>query len=223
MTETHRMIKFMTNLLNPAKAQNANVVYSFKFSGEEGGEFSLSVIMGICEFSLGIRADATTLIECDANTWIAIAEGRTKPWQAMFRKEMKITGSMLAMIRFGSLFGGDSVADSVPDHLYKETVNERDFKRGLKSKAEKVLVIQASPRAKQGVTEIMLKELVSGLEECGSAVDVEYTATTEIKPCTGCYSCWKETDGSCVHKDGMSKLLTRIPSYDLMVLATPLY
>jgi multimeric flavodoxin WrbA/putative sterol carrier protein len=223
MTKTESILSFMTSFLNPQKSKGVNLTYSFRFSGEEGGEFSLSVMNGVCSFSHGIQPDATTLIECEAKIWISIAEGRTKPWQAMLRKEMKIHGSKLAMMRFGSLFSGDPVADSVPANLYKETSNERDFKRGITSKAEKVLVIQASPRGKEGATEILLRELIGGLEESGSVVDVEYLATTEIKPCTGCYTCWSITDGVCIHKDNMSTLMPRIPSYDLLVLAAPLY
>ena len=223
MTKTEQILVTMTSLLNPKKARSANVIYAFRFSGEEGGEFTLSVKKGTCTLVHGIGPNATTLIECMDQTWISIAEQRLKPWQAMLRKEMKISGSKLAMMRFGGLFSGDPVAADVPDSLFKETINERDYNSGVKRKPEKVLVIQASPRSRAGATELLLRELVTGLEEAGSSVDTEYLAEADINNCTGCYTCWKYTDGVCVHKDDMSALLPRIPEYDLLVLAAPLY
>jgi hypothetical protein len=127
------------------------------------------------------------------------------------------------MIRFGRLFSGDPLAVNVPEDLYKETLNERDFKKGVNKKAERVLIIQGSPRAKEGATGIMLQALVSGLEDHVATIDVHYLSNMNIKPCTGCYCCWKHTDGVCIHKDDMSELLPRIPSYDLLVIAVPLY
>jgi putative sterol carrier protein/FMN-dependent NADH-azoreductase len=223
MTKTEKILVTMTNLLNPVKARRANVTYAFRFSGAEGGEFTLSVADGDCTLVHGIVRDATTLVECSDQIWISIAEKRLAPWQALLRKEITVTGSRLAMMRFGGLFSGDPKAADVPDFLFKETSNERDFKRGVKRKTEKVLVIQASPRNRAGATEIMLKELVAGLEGAGASVDSVYLAEADIKNCTGCYTCWKHTDGVCVHQDAMSVLLPRIPEYDLLVLATPLY
>lgn len=223
MSKCESILHMMPRLLNPRKAKKARVSYAFRLSGEDGGEFTLSVVDGECSFGQGIDPAATTLIECEDRVWIAIAEQRLKPWQALIRKQLKISGSKLAMVRFGGLFSGDPVADEVPSHLFKETVNERDYRSGRTSPAKKVMVLQASPRKKSGATEIMLNELIAGLAGAGAAVDVEYLAEADIKNCTGCYSCWKHTEGICVIKDDMAGILSKLLNCDLLVLATPLY
>ena len=44
-----------------------------------------------------------------------------------------------------------------------------------------------------------------------------------IKPCTGCYTCWTKTPGECIHQDDMTDLRLKFRKADLVVLASPLY
>jgi len=223
MTKTERILEKMTILLSPQKSRGVNLTYSFRFTGEEGGEFTLAIANGECVLTHGISKNATTLVECDAETWISISEKRLKPWKAAFSKRLKVSGSRLAMFRFNKLFSGDPIASDVPEHLFKVTSNEFDYLNRVNQKMKKVLVIQASQRGRNGATEIMLRELVSGLVDAGASVDIEHLVDLNIKNCTSCYACWKQTEGVCVQTDDMNTILSRIPEYDLMVFATPLY
>jgi len=222
--EAARLLRMMPNFLNPRKAAGISKTYAFRLSGVEGGEYSLIISDGKCHFAEQLMPDADILIECSAQTWVDISLKRLKPWQAAMRKEFRFSGSLLDMLRFNRLFSGDSQADTVPDGLYAETENERDFRQGKWRKAERVLILQASPQGSKGTTEVMVRHFQAGLAKAGVTADVLYLLELDIKPCAGCFACWKnEATGECVIKDDMRDLLPRIPYYDLLVLATPLY
>lgn len=223
MTETERILSFMPVLLNPRKAKGKQISFAFRFSGPEGGEFTLAIDGAHCDLLQGVGSNPTTLIECRDTTWIAIAEKRLHPFRAMLNQELRVSGSKLAMLRFGGLFSGDPIADEVPAGLYAETENEAEVKAGVKKRVGRVLLIQASPRKKVGATETLAGELVAGLEESGAWVDTIYLSDKDIRQCTGCYTCWHKTEGVCVFNDDMAAILPTIPQYDLLVLATPLY
>jgi putative sterol carrier protein/putative NADPH-quinone reductase len=48
-------------------------------------------------------------------------------------------------------------------------------------------------------------------------------AARSIRPCTGCYSCWKSGSGRCVQKDDMEAILPAYAEADLVLVSTPVY
>lgn len=222
LPEAGRLLKNMPFFLNERKAGNSSITYGFRLSGDDGGEYSLVIKNGRCEFCEGIVENPTTLIEAPARLWVDISSGKIKPFKAM-RSGMKVKGSMLAMMRFNGLFSGDPDASIVPDGLYAETENETDLKKGIWKPAKRILVIQASPRKEEGATERTLASLLKGIKSAGAAVEVVYLSDLVINPCTGCYACWKGDAGQCVIKDDMASLLERVTACDLLITATPLY
>lgn len=224
LTESGRMLRQMRLMLNPRAARGISKTYSFRLSGADGGEFSLQIRDGVCEFSEGIPADPDLLIEGAAQAWIDIGLLKTKPWQPFMQKKLRFSkGGMLGFMKFGRIFSGDPQAREVPEGLFAETDNEREFSKGITKPARKVLVIQGAPRGRGGATERFVTPLIVGLESAGATVDTLLLADMNIKPCTGCYSCWKVTDGVCVFRDDMQQVLACWPEYDLIIPAIPLY
>ncbi|MDY7002189.1 MAG: flavodoxin family protein, partial [Thermodesulfobacteriota bacterium] len=88
----------------------------------------------------------------------------------------------------------------------------------------KILVIQGSPRGKRGHTDTCLDRFLEGVREEGLEPEIFYLHKMNIKPCVGCFNCWVETPGVCVHKnDDMPDLLDKIRQADVVVHAFPLY
>lgn len=87
----------------------------------------------------------------------------------------------------------------------------------------KVLAINGSPRANEGMTDIVIRRFLAGVEAAGAATEVVYPAKMKIAPCVGCLKCWFETPGVCRHKDDMPTLMAKLPAADLVVLASPVY
>ena len=86
-----------------------------------------------------------------------------------------------------------------------------------------VLALNSSPRMEKGNTALLLGPFLDGVREAGAEADLVCVRRLDIKPCTGCFSCWNKTPGHCPQKDGMEQLYPRLMSADVWVLATPLY
>lgn len=87
----------------------------------------------------------------------------------------------------------------------------------------KVVAFNSSPNMARGGTALILAPFLEGMEEAGAEVELFYLRKLEVKPCTGCFSCWLKTPGKCVQKDDMEALLPIMGASDVLVFATPLY
>lgn len=87
----------------------------------------------------------------------------------------------------------------------------------------KVIVINAAPRMEKGNTQMVLNPFLVGLRHQGAQVDVALLARKKIEPCAGCFTCYAQTPGECIHADDMPALIQRIQQAEMLVLATPVY
>ena len=116
-----------------------------------------------------------------------------------------------------------SIELNTPDGPYADTRNELGFYTGAWQRPKRILGIQAASRKKRGATEMIYANLIAGMERAGTEVDTVYLAEKDLKPCLGCFKCWTRDDGKCPVKDDITELVERIPEFNLMIFATPLY
>jgi putative NADPH-quinone reductase len=92
-------------------------------------------------------------------------------------------------------------------------------------KPDKNLVINGSPRRKNGLTYFYLQYLIKGIEQAGVEVEVIdiYDKKFNIGPCRGCFTCWTKTKGKCVIKDNANELIEKVNNSYLTIYAFPLY
>jgi hypothetical protein len=74
-----------------------------------------------------------------------------------------------------------------------------------------------------GNTQMILNPFLVGVRHAGAKVGVALLARKKIKRCSGCFSCYAQMPGVCIHDDDMPGLIERIRTADIMVLATPVY
>ena len=87
----------------------------------------------------------------------------------------------------------------------------------------KITIFNSSPRTDRGNTHAIASEFMAGARDAGAEVENVFLARYTIKPCQGCFACWKVTPGVCVIKDDMQQLLAKVLESDVVVFATPLY
>ena len=90
----------------------------------------------------------------------------------------------------------------------------------INDEPKRVLAIVGSPR-RNGNTEILVDEILSGAEENGALTQKIILSELDIAPCRGCDSCKKT--GKCINQDDMQELLACMQSSDVWILATPVY
>ena len=89
----------------------------------------------------------------------------------------------------------------------------------------KILVLNGSPKGEKSATLNVTKAFVNGIKEKTNAI-VEYVNLSElnIKPCTGCLSCWGRTEGECVIKnDDILPFKNKILEADIFIESFPLF
>lgn len=85
----------------------------------------------------------------------------------------------------------------------------------------KILLINASPRGEKSNTLNISRAFMKGLD---TKEKEEVTLKKlNIRPCTGCFSCWGKTAGQCVIRDDMDMLRLKIQMADIIIESFPLY
>jgi hypothetical protein len=87
----------------------------------------------------------------------------------------------------------------------------------------KVLALNGSPRVGSSTTNRILKPLLEGMRDAGARTDLIHVRELNLQSCIGCYTCWVQTPGRCIHADGMERALAAWASADLVVFGTPVY
>jgi multimeric flavodoxin WrbA len=83
------------------------------------------------------------------------------------------------------------------------------------------LVINGSPKGENSNTAKLTRAFLDG---AGIAeYNIAEVSKLNVKPCAGCFGCWKTTPGVCVLKDDMAGILEKLKAADLIVWSFPLY
>ncbi|MFR6291664.1 MAG: flavodoxin family protein [Peptococcaceae bacterium] len=83
-----------------------------------------------------------------------------------------------------------------------------------------VVVITGSPHA-NGTSAYLADQFMKGAKEAGHTVHRFDAGLETVYPCFGCDHC--RTSGTCIHKDGIGKLLPDLLEAQVVVFVTPLF
>ncbi|MCQ2558728.1 MAG: flavodoxin family protein [Oscillospiraceae bacterium] len=90
----------------------------------------------------------------------------------------------------------------------------------------KILVINGSPRLERSNSLRMTRKFLEGIQEVRDDVEINQinTSTMNIKPCKGCFGCWKTTPGHCVQTgDDMDEAIRLFTEADVLIWSFPLF
>lgn len=89
----------------------------------------------------------------------------------------------------------------------------------------KVLVLNGSPRGRRSNSLRLTDAFVDGLSRAVPALERRQVevASLDLRPCLGCFACWRATPGQCCMDDDMAGVLESLLWADLTVWSFPLY
>lgn len=87
----------------------------------------------------------------------------------------------------------------------------------------KMVVINGSPKGKDGNTNVIVKSFLKGAREAGAETRNLFLTEKEINPCRGCHICWTRGPGQCVISDDALEVLTEMGSANIIIFASPVY
>lgn len=90
--------------------------------------------------------------------------------------------------------------------------------------SNKIVFVQGSPR-KNGNTRAVTDIVMASAESNGAEVEqIDVTQLAfEAPGCVGCQRCQQSKEFICAFKDEVAQNVARLPEYDVIVMATPLY
>ncbi|MBU8892307.1 MAG: NAD(P)H-dependent oxidoreductase [Bacteroidales bacterium] len=167
----------------------------------------------------GIAKSPTVTIKSTFYNWLDLAGGKLNPVFGVMSGKLKFKGdtSFFKVLPRKSLNGSVLVPE---DPVTKFEKNPSKYWK----KPRKVIVLNASPRGQNGYTDFYLEPFIEGMKK-KTVVEVVHFNKYQIKPCTGCFSCWMNTPGKCKYheNDDFHVLAEKMFEADLIVYAFPIY
>ena len=108
MTDNLTMAQIMHNMPKVFKADRAAGVdadIQFRFTGEEPGNYVLSVRDGQASIAEGEIPNAAATIDAPSEVWKGVALGQTNAMTAFMTGKFKATGDMGLLMRLPTMFG----------------------------------------------------------------------------------------------------------------------
>ena len=92
-----------------------------------------------------------------------------------------------------------------------------------RGKYMKVLVLNGSPKQKSD-TMCLTNAFLKGLNKDGGFdIHIIDLIKKNIKPCIGCFQCWKNEAGLCVQEDDQKEIMDEYRQADIVIYSFPLY
>ena len=212
------VLKVWPLLLNKKETKDVKETYFFNFTDSKEESCALEINNGICQFIDGKPKEFTIKVTTETKEWIAYLSKQKE----FDEGKIIIEGDDKKLEKFQRYFSGQPEGHQTTNDSYALTENEKEILEGRWTRPKKVLILNGSPRKDKGATAIIYSQFKQGLDESNCEVDVVHVADLENKTCKGCFTCWGKTK-TCVHKDDTNELILKFHTYDLLILATPVY
>ena len=87
----------------------------------------------------------------------------------------------------------------------------------------KVLVLNGSPKERSD-TMCLTNAFLKGLNKDNQFdINIIHLIKKNIKPCLGCFKCWKNDDGKCIQEDDQNEIMEEYKNANIVIYSFPLY
>ncbi len=100
------IIAYMPERFNPAHADGINADMQLHLTGNDGGDWVVSVRSGECTVSSGTVPNPRVNLSADARDFVSVVTGKMNPMMAYMMGKLRVQGDMTLAARFPSMFGG---------------------------------------------------------------------------------------------------------------------
>jgi putative sterol carrier protein len=105
MPSVAKLFEEMPNAFDAEKAGDMDAVVQFDLSGDEGGEWYVTVVDGTCSVEKGTADDPTSTIRMEASDYGDMIAGRLDPMTAFIQQKVRVEGDLNTVMKFQTLFG----------------------------------------------------------------------------------------------------------------------
>lgn len=87
----------------------------------------------------------------------------------------------------------------------------------------KILVLNGSPKKKSDTMRLTSSFLEGMNKEKKHEIEIINLIEKDIKPCLGCFECWKNNNGKCIQQDDQEEIMAKYQEADMIIWSFPLY
>jgi len=167
----------------------------------------------------GIAENANVTVRSSFYDWLNLAGGKLNPVWGVISGKLKFKGDT----KFFDVLPKKSFKNNLTIPADPVSKFEKNPRKHWKI-PQKIVVLNASPRGKNGYTDFFLQAFVEGMNT-KSHVEVVYLEKYKINPCKGCFACWMDNPQQCIyhHSDDFHTVAEKLRDADLLVYAFPIY
>jgi putative sterol carrier protein len=97
-------IEGMTLSFNSDESKDLNATIQFHVSGNDGGDYYLTIADSQCQFASGMVLDPTLMISTPADVWLKIARKEMNGAMALMSRKYKASGKMGLLMKMDRIF-----------------------------------------------------------------------------------------------------------------------
>ncbi len=104
LTSVNEVFEKMPQVFSAANAGGMNAVFQFHITGEEAGDWNVSIKDGACEVAKGVHASPSVSLTMADKDWLAMCNKQLDGMTAFMSGRLKASGDIMMAQRIPSLF-----------------------------------------------------------------------------------------------------------------------
>ena len=104
MATAAELFSRMPSVFNAEKAGDMEATVQFDLSGDDGGQWNVTVSGGTCTVAEGVVEEPTATIHMDATDYVDMIAGRLDPMMAFIQQKVKVEGDLNTVMKFQTVF-----------------------------------------------------------------------------------------------------------------------
>ncbi|MFH0959175.1 MAG: SCP2 sterol-binding domain-containing protein [Pseudomonadota bacterium] len=104
LTSVNEVFEKMPQVFNVAASSGLNMVFQFHITGDQSGDWNVTIKDQTCQVSPGVHAEPTVSLTMDGADWLDMCNGKLNGVTAFMTGKLRASGDIMAAQRIPSLF-----------------------------------------------------------------------------------------------------------------------
>ncbi len=104
LTTVNEVFEKMPQVFNSAAASGLDIVFQFHITGDQSGDWNVTIKDQACQVVSGVHASPTVTLTMEFSDWLDMCNGKLNGVTAFMTGKLRASGDIMAAQRIPSLF-----------------------------------------------------------------------------------------------------------------------